>query len=184
MMPIGPANQVMMLTNYIILPRPSSPSRTKMSCTGWVGCLRKEPVVMQVPICNRFGPFRYTTRARTKLASLGCSWDQAGFLYGRGAELERHHSVRHCWRGGSSTAFAVTMPRIFMDDTPEDHAAICGGDQIQIYPLSQFDGKMKTIDWSKLPDPPMPKETARPQYSTKQPPRFTRRCSSTNHQPS
>ena len=36
--------------------------------------------------------------------------------------------------------------------TAEDHAAIQPMlSQIQIYPLSQFDGKMKTKDWSKMP---------------------------------
>ena len=63
------------------------------------------------------------------------------------------------------------MPRIFMDDTPEDHAAIQPAlSQIQVYPLSQFDGKMKTKDWSKLPHFPVPEEKVRPEYSTKQPP--------------
>jgi hypothetical protein len=52
----------------------------------------------------------------------------------------------------SSTNFAVTMPRIFMNDTAEDQAAIQPAlSQIQFYPLSQFDGEMKTKDWSKLP---------------------------------
>jgi hypothetical protein len=37
-------------------------------------------------------------------------------------------------------------------------------------PLSQFDGKTKTKDWSKLPTFPVPKEETRPEYSTKQPP--------------
>ena len=45
-----------------------------------------------------------------------------------------------------------------MDDTPEDHAAIQPAlTQIQFYPLSQFDGKMKTKDWNKLPSFPAPK---------------------------
>ena len=71
----------------------------------------------------------------------------------------------------STTDFAVAMPRIFMDDTAEDHAAIQPAlSQIQVYPLSQFDGKMKTKDWSKLPHFPVPKEKTRPKYSTKQPP--------------
>jgi hypothetical protein len=44
------------------------------------------------------------------------------------------------------------MPRMFMNDTPEDHAAIQPAlSQIQFYPLSQFDGKMKTRDCNKLP---------------------------------
>lgn len=71
----------------------------------------------------------------------------------------------------SSTNFAVTMPRIFMNATPEDHAAIQPAlRQIQFYPLSQFDGKMKTKDWSKLPTFPVPQEKVRPEYSSKQPP--------------
>jgi hypothetical protein len=52
----------------------------------------------------------------------------------------------------SSTDFAAIMPRIFMNDTPEDHAAIQPLlNQIVLHPLSEFDGKMKTKDWSKLP---------------------------------
>jgi hypothetical protein len=61
------------------------------------------------------------------------------------------------------------MPRIFMEDTPEDHAAIQPVlNQIMLYPLSQFNGKMETEDRSKLPAvnrPANPKE-----YSTTQPP--------------
>jgi hypothetical protein len=58
-----------------------------------------------------------------------------------------------------------------MDDTPEDHKAIQPAlSQILFYPLAQFDGKMKTKDWSKLPTFPVPKEASRPKYSTKQPP--------------
>ena len=72
-----------------------------------------------------------------------------------------------------------------MNDTPEDHAAIQPAlSQIQIYPLSQFDGKMKTKDWSKLLDVPMPKEKTRPSIRPRNRPGLTRRCSSTNYQPS
>jgi hypothetical protein len=48
-------------------------------------------------------------------------------------------------------------PRIFMDDTAEDQKAIQPVlSQIDFYPLSQFDGKMKITDWSKLPHFPAP----------------------------
>jgi hypothetical protein len=58
----------------------------------------------------------------------------------------------------SSTSVAFAVPRIFMDDTAEDHAAIQPLlSQINFYPLSQFDGKMKIKDWSKLPHFPAPK---------------------------
>lgn len=44
------------------------------------------------------------------------------------------------------------IPRIQMDDTVEDRAAIQAPiKEVMTYPLSQFDGKMKTYDYSKLP---------------------------------
>jgi len=44
-----------------------------------------------------------------------------------------------------------------MDDTPEDHEAVQPViSQISFYPLSEFDRKMKTVDWSKLPHFPAP----------------------------
>jgi hypothetical protein len=47
-----------------------------------------------------------------------------------------------------------------MDDTPEDQAAVQPLlSQIVFYPLSQFDGKMKTKDWSKAPHFPAPKSS-------------------------
>jgi hypothetical protein len=58
----------------------------------------------------------------------------------------------------SSTPIVFAVPRIFMDDTPEDHKAIQPVlSQINFYPLSQFDGNMKVTDWSKLPHFPAPK---------------------------
>jgi hypothetical protein len=57
----------------------------------------------------------------------------------------------------SPTSLAFAIPRIFMDDTLEDHAAIQSViNQVVFYPLSEFDGKMKTKDWSKLPHFPAP----------------------------
>ena len=60
----------------------------------------------------------------------------------------------------SSTTVVFAIPRVFMDDTPEDHAAIQPLlSQIVFYPLSRFDGQMKTMDWSKLPHFPAPKSS-------------------------
>src|SRR6185295_10686165 len=57
-----------------------------------------------------------------------------------------------------STSLAFVVPRIFMDDTAEDHKAIQPLiSQVVFYPLSEFDGKAKTKDWSKLPHFPAPK---------------------------
>ena len=44
----------------------------------------------------------------------------------------------------------------------EDHKAIQPViSQVVFYPLSEFDGKMKTKDWSKLPHFPAPKSTGK-----------------------
>jgi hypothetical protein len=49
------------------------------------------------------------------------------------------------------------VPRIFKDDTPEDTQAVQPLlSQVMMYPLSKFDGKMKTTDWSKIPNFPVP----------------------------
>ena len=44
-----------------------------------------------------------------------------------------------------------------MDDTPEDRVAIQPLlSQVMVYPLSEFDGKMKTTDWKSTPAFPSP----------------------------
>jgi hypothetical protein len=50
------------------------------------------------------------------------------------------------------TRMAVCAPRVFMDDTNEDRAAIQPVlNQIMMYPLSEFTGDMKSFDWSQSP---------------------------------
>jgi hypothetical protein len=46
---------------------------------------------------------------------------------------------------------------VFQDDTPEDKAAIQRVlNQVMVYPLTEFNGQMKTRDWSKSPSFPAP----------------------------
>jgi hypothetical protein len=61
----------------------------------------------------------------------------------------------------SSTELVFAILQVFKDDTPEDTKAVQPAlSQIIFYPLSQFDGKMKSTDWSKLPSFPVPAGTA------------------------
>ena len=57
----------------------------------------------------------------------------------------------------SSTNSGLVGPRVFMDDTPEDRQAVQPVlRQIMMYPLSEYDGTMKSTDWSqirRLPNP-------------------------------
>jgi hypothetical protein len=53
------------------------------------------------------------------------------------------------------TNTGLAAPRIFQDETPEDKKAIQAVlPQIVMYPLAEFDGKMKTLDWAGLPKLP------------------------------
>ena len=57
----------------------------------------------------------------------------------------------------SPTDLAAIFPRVFRDDTPEDKAAIRPLlSQVVVYPLTAFDGRMKTKDWEKIPVFPAP----------------------------
>ena len=57
----------------------------------------------------------------------------------------------------SSTEFGFAGPRIFMNDTDEDRAAIQRVvNQINAYPLTEFDGEMKIKDWNDVPSFPTP----------------------------
>ena len=154
-MPVGPMNQVVMLTNYI------SPSETFVAIPnqdvvyglGWLS-LANEPVVLQVPdFGKRFWTFPVYDARTDEISELGLQY---------GTKPGFYMVVGPNWKGAtpngiagvvrSTTDFAVTMPRIFMDDTPEDHAAIQPAlSQIQIYPLSQFDAKMKTHGLEQAP---------------------------------
>jgi hypothetical protein len=67
--------------------------------------------------------------------------------------------ITHVFRSSSNTG--IVGPRVFLDDTAEDQrvvqASLAG---VMIYPLAEYDGKMKTIDWSNIPQlpPPPPSE--------------------------
>jgi hypothetical protein len=55
------------------------------------------------------------------------------------------------------TALANAIPRIFQDDTPEDKKAIQSViNQVVVYPLKDFTGEMKSIDWANTADIPVP----------------------------
>lgn len=58
----------------------------------------------------------------------------------------------------SSTDLVFCVPRVFMESSPEDTAAVQPLlNQVVFYPLSQYDGEMKVTDWSKLPHVSAPK---------------------------
>ena len=57
----------------------------------------------------------------------------------------------------SSTNTGLAAPRVAQNDTPEDKRAIQSVlPGIMMYPLAEYDGRMKTKDWANLPKAPAP----------------------------
>jgi len=170
--PIAPMNQVVMLTNYVSPDETSiaDPNQDVVYGLGYLS-LEKEPVVIQVPdFGDRFWTIPVYDARTDQISELGLQYGtKPGFYMVVGPNWKGDIPPGIAGTVRSSTDFAVTMPRIFMSDTPEDHTAIQPAlSQIQFYPLSQFDGNVKTKDWSKIPKMEKPGVPAK--YSTTQPP--------------
>jgi hypothetical protein len=148
-------NRIAMLTNYI------DPAERFITCpnqdvvygAGYFD-LDKEPIVLQVPdFGERFWVYALYDARTDEFSEIGKPYGtKPGFylMVGPNWKGEKPAGVAAVVR--SSTTLAFAAPRIFMDDTSEDHKAIQAVlSQIDFYPLSEFDGKTKTKDWSKLP---------------------------------
>jgi hypothetical protein len=160
-LPIAPVGQLAFLTDYI------SPEQRFVTCPNQdvvygMGfyALDKEPIVFQVPdFGDRFWVYALYDARTDQFAEIGkAHGTKPGFylMVGPNWQGETPAGITAVVR--SSTELAASAPRIFLNDTPEDRQAIQPVlNQIMFYPLSQFDGKMKTTDWSKLPKfPPAP----------------------------
>ena len=149
-----------MLTDYI------SPDQTFVTCTNQdvaygagFFALDKGPIVFQVPdFGDRFWVYAHYDARTDEFSEIGKQYGtKPGFylMVGPGWKGDKPANITAVVR--SSTNLAFVAPRVFLDDTPEDKAAVQPLlSQIVYYPLSEFDGKMKTKDWSKLPHFPAP----------------------------
>ncbi|WLB50549.1 DUF1254 domain-containing protein [Bradyrhizobium sp. 521_C7_N1_3] len=161
MLPAAPRGQIAMLDDYI------EPSQTFVTCPnqdvvyglGFFS-LDEEPVVVQVPdFGERFWVYALYDARTDQFGELGKPYgSRPGFylLAGpnwKGLKPSGITEIIRC-----STSLANAIPRIFQDDTPEDKKAIQQViNQVVVYPLKDFTGKMKTIDWAKVPDIQGPK---------------------------
>ena len=153
-------NRNAMLTGYI------SPEERFVTCpnqdvvygAGFM-TLDKEPIVFQVPeFGDRFWVYALYDARTDEFSEIGKAYGtKPGFylIVGPNWKGETPAGITAVVR--SSTSLVFVVPRIFMDDTAEDQKAVQPViSQIVFYPLSEFDGKMKTKDWSKLPHFPAP----------------------------
>src|SRR6516165_639965 len=125
----------------------------------------KEPIVFQVPdFGDRFWVYAHYDARTDEFSEIGKQYGtKPGFylMVGPYWKGEKPAGITAVVR--SSTNLAFVAPRVFMDGTPEDRKAIQPLlSQIIYYPLSEFDGKMKTRDWSRTSRRRLPRAKARP----------------------
>jgi hypothetical protein len=163
-LPAAPRGQIGMLHDYI------EPSQRFIACPnqdvayglGFFD-LDTEPVVIQVPdFGDRFWVYALYDQRTDQYGELGQQYgSEPGFylLVGpnwKGEVPEGITGVMH-----SSTTLANAIPRVFLNDTDEDRAALQPlVNQVVAYPLSEFTGEMKTIDWMSAKDIPTLEEAS------------------------
>ena len=161
-LPVAPRGQIAMLSDYI------DPGQTFVTCPnqdvvyglGFFS-LDEEPVVIQVPdFGDRFWVYAlYDARTDQFARDRQALQHEARLLSARRSELEGREARRH--RGGHPqldrrwpTPFRAsswtTRPRTARRSSRASTRS-------SLYPLKDFDGKMKTKDWSKAPTIPGPK---------------------------
>jgi hypothetical protein len=159
-LPMAPVGQNCMLTDYI------KPEQTFVACPNQdvvygacFGALDQQPVVFQVPdFGDRFWIYALYDARTDQFAEIGKPYGtKPGFYLAVGPNWKGEVPVGITAVVRSSTELMFAIPRVFKGDSAEDTAAVQPLlDQIMVYPLSQFDGKMKTTDWNKSPHFPMP----------------------------
>ena len=158
--PVAPRGRLCMLNDYI------EPNQSFVACpnqdvvygTGFY-TLDEEPVVIQVPdFGDRFWVYALYDARTDQFGELGKPYEtKPGFylLVGPNWDGDVPEGITAVIR--SSTEYCFAGPRIFLNDTDKDHAAIQPlVNQINAYPLTEFDGKMKIKDWNDVPSFPAP----------------------------
>ena len=158
--PVAPRGRIGMLNDYV-LPDQSFVACPNQDVAYGLGyfSLDQEPVVIQVPdFGDRFWVYALYDARTEQFGQLGKPYStEAGFYLLVGPE----------WRGEvpegitavleSPTELAMAGPRVFLDDTDADRAAIRPlVNQINAYPLNEFDGRIKIKDWEDVPSFPAP----------------------------
>ena len=156
-----PLNRLIMLTDYV------DPTERAIACPNQdvvygLGPLALDvsPVVIQVPdFGDRFWVYQIVDLRTDSFVQLGKMYGtQPGFYLLVGPQWKSGvpKGITQVFR--SSTNSGLVAPRVFQDDTPQDKRAIQSVlPGIVMYPLAEFDGTVKTINWAgvkKVPAPP------------------------------
>lgn len=162
-LPAAPMSQLAMLHDYI---KPEQrfvacPNQDVVYGLGYMS-LEKEPVVIQVPdFGDRFWVYAMYDGRTDQFSKMGKPY---------GTKPGFYLVTSPGWNGKvpkgitgvlkSTMDYGMVVPRVFQDDSTEDRKVIQPViNQVVMYPLNQFDGKMKTIEWTKLGSIQGPKTT-------------------------
>ena len=153
-LPVPPVNRLGMLTDYV------APEERAVACPNQdvvygVGAIALDvsPVVLQVPdFGERFWVYQVVDTRTDSFAQIGKMYGTTpGFylLVGPNWKGEVPKGITRVFR--STTNSGLVAPRIFQDDTPDDKRAIQSVlTGITMYPLAEYDGRMKSTDWANL----------------------------------
>jgi len=156
--PVAPLNRLGMLTDYIV------PEERIVACPNQdvvygVGALAldQSAVVIQVPDFNdRFWVYQIVDLRTDSFADLGQMYGVTpGFylLAGPTWKGDVPKGITKVFRATTNTGYVV--PRVFQNDSPEDNKIVQGlTQQVMMYPVAEFDGTMKSRDWTKLQKAP------------------------------
>ena len=159
-LPRAPINKLTMLMDYV------DPAERSVACPNQdvvygIGALALDvsPVVIQVPdFGKRFWVYQIIDLRTDSFVQLGAMHGtKPGFylLVGPHWKGETPKGITKVFRASTNTG--IVAPRIFQDDTEEDKRAIqLVLPSVVMYPLSEFNGEMKRVEWSKLPKLPGP----------------------------
>lgn len=158
--PVSPPGHISMLSDYISAEERfvTCPNQDTVYGAGFQH-VDTQPVVVQVPdFGSRFFTYQIADARTNSFGNIGKQYGTKPGFYlvvgpnWKGTVPEGITGVLH-----SSTDLVAIFPRVFQDDTAEDRAAIQPLlSQVVVYPLSEFDGKMKTVDWKSTPSFPAP----------------------------
>lgn len=149
--PTAPIGRLCLLNDYI------KPDQRVIACPNQdvvygVGPFdtQKEPIVLQVPdFGERFWVYQVSDERTDGFARLGQMYNtKPGFYLVTGKDWNGKvpdgiTGVIQC-----PTRYGLILPRVFQSDDPADKAAVQPLiNQINQYPMSEYDGKMKIVDW-------------------------------------
>ena len=158
--PASPPGYISMLTDYIDAAEKfvTCPNQDTVYGAGYQH-LDSKPVIVQVPdFGDRFYTYQICDARTDSFCSIGKQHGtKPGFYLLVGPNWKGKTPVGINAVFHSPTDLVAIFPRVFQDDSPEDKAAIQPLlSQMMVYPLSAFDGKMKTKDWKTTPAFPAP----------------------------